>query len=103
MLSSFSCRQVSKVQFLLTSKEENVEPIKESVKSSHVLTAVLKSSSKVCISLLTILTIIVTYIYIHRHFNITKNTTLKFVKLTQVYSRYPCEKPLIGRVFVRTG
>jgi len=24
-------------------------------------------------------------------------------KLTQVYSRYPCEKPLIERVFVRTG
>jgi len=23
--------------------------------------------------------------------------------LTQVYSRYPCEKPLIERVFVRTG
>jgi len=22
---------------------------------------------------------------------------------TQVYSRYPCEKPLIERVFVRTG
>jgi len=24
-------------------------------------------------------------------------------KLTQVYSRYPCEKPLMERVFVRTG
>jgi len=24
-------------------------------------------------------------------------------KLLQVYSRYPCEKPLIERVFVRTG
>jgi len=24
-------------------------------------------------------------------------------KLTQVYSRYPCEKPLIERVFVKSG
>jgi len=25
------------------------------------------------------------------------------IKLTQVYSRYPCEKPLIERVFVKAG
>jgi len=25
------------------------------------------------------------------------------IKLMQVYSRYPCEKPLMERVFVRMG
>jgi len=34
-------------------------------------------------------------------FNVT--TDYRSKKLTQVYSRYPCEKLLMERVFVRTG